>query len=108
MASSVITSTGTLLVKGCQRPEGTRPHVFITDKLGSYAAAHKDVMPSVEHRSHKRLNNRAENSHQPPRQRERGYPLGVAALHVPRPGPTFPVCLRINPRAPDSVIPYVP
>jgi putative transposase len=28
-------------------------------------------MPSVEHRSHKGLNNRAENSHQPTRQRER-------------------------------------
>ncbi len=40
-------------------------------KLSSYEAAHKDVMPSVEHRKHKRLNNRAENSHQPTRQRER-------------------------------------
>ncbi|MGW2090062.1 DDE-type integrase/transposase/recombinase, partial [Streptomyces sp. NPDC001880] len=34
-------------------------------------AAHREVMPSVEHRSHKGLNNRAENSHQPTRQRER-------------------------------------
>ncbi|MFI6055920.1 DDE-type integrase/transposase/recombinase, partial [Streptomyces violascens] len=32
---------------------------------------HREVMPSVEHRSHKGLNNRAENSHQPTRQRER-------------------------------------
>ncbi|MFD5503676.1 DDE-type integrase/transposase/recombinase, partial [Streptomyces sp. NPDC127061] len=31
----------------------------------------REVMPSVEHRSHKGLNNRAENSHQPTRQRER-------------------------------------
>jgi putative transposase len=37
----------------------------------SYSAAHREVMPSVEHRSHKGLNNRAENSHQPARQRER-------------------------------------
>ncbi|MGW0999856.1 DDE-type integrase/transposase/recombinase, partial [Streptomyces sp. NPDC002520] len=37
----------------------------------SYGAAHREVMPSVEHRSHKGLNNRAENSHQPTRQRER-------------------------------------
>ncbi|GAA1329846.1 hypothetical protein GCM10009647_068630 [Streptomyces sanglieri] len=36
-----------------------------------YGAAHREVMPSVEHRSHKGLNNRAENSHQPTRQRER-------------------------------------
>ncbi|MEN1889719.1 IS6 family transposase [Streptomyces mirabilis] len=50
---------------------GTVPRVVVTDKLRSYGAAHREVMPSVEHRSHKGLNNRAENSHQPTRQRER-------------------------------------
>ena len=54
------------LLKGCQYV----PRVMITDKLGSYEAAKQEVMPSVEHRKHKRLNNRAENSHQPTRQRE--------------------------------------
>ncbi len=47
------------------------PRVVVTDKLRSYGAAHREVMPSVEHRSHRGLNNRAENSHQPTRQRER-------------------------------------
>ncbi|MGW3746346.1 IS6 family transposase [Streptomyces sp. NPDC005146] len=47
------------------------PRVVVTDKLRSYGAAHREVMPSVEHRSHKGLNNPAENSHQPTRQRER-------------------------------------
>ncbi|MFF9206330.1 IS6 family transposase [Streptomyces sp. NPDC014986] len=47
------------------------PRVVVTDKLRSYSAAHREVMPSVEHRSHQGLNNRAENSHQPTRQRER-------------------------------------
>lgn len=47
------------------------PRVVVTDKLRSYGASHRQVMPSVEHRSHKGLNNRAENSHQPTRQRER-------------------------------------
>ncbi len=47
------------------------PRVLITDKLGSYEAARNEVLPSIEHRRHKRLNNRAENSHQPTRQRER-------------------------------------
>jgi len=47
------------------------PRVLITDKLASYGAAKREVLPSVEHRQHKRLNNRAENSHQPTRQRER-------------------------------------
>src|SRR5918998_2326641 len=53
------------LLKGCEYV----PRVLITDKLGSYEAAKKEVLPSVEHRRHKRLNNRAENSHQPTRQR---------------------------------------
>ena len=47
------------------------PRVMITDKLANYGAAKRQVMPSVEHRKHKGLNNRAENSHQPTRQRER-------------------------------------
>ncbi|MFC9951295.1 IS6 family transposase [Streptomyces prasinus] len=56
----------TLLEKTC-----TVPRMIVTDKLRSYGAAHREVMPSVEHRSYKGLNNRAENSHQPTRQRER-------------------------------------
>src|SRR4051812_39501690 len=47
------------------------PRVMVTDKLASYGAAKSEVMPSVEHRKHKGLNNRAENSHQPTRRRER-------------------------------------
>ncbi|MFF7928438.1 IS6 family transposase [Streptomyces mirabilis] len=50
---------------------GTVPRVVVTDKLRSYGAAHRVVMPSVEHRQSKYLNNRAENSHQPTRQCER-------------------------------------
>jgi putative transposase len=49
----------------------TVPRVVVTDKLRSYGAAHREIMPSVEHRSRKGMNNRAENSHQPTRQRER-------------------------------------
>lgn len=55
------------LLKGCQYI----PRVLITDKLASYAAAKKECLRGVEHRQHQRLNNRAENSHQPTRQRER-------------------------------------
>lgn len=50
---------------------GAVPRVVVTDKLASYGTAHREVMPSVEHRAHKGLNNRVENSHQPTRQRER-------------------------------------
>jgi putative transposase len=47
------------------------PRVMITDKLRSYGVPKRDLIPGVEHRSHKGLNNRAENSHQPTRRRER-------------------------------------
>jgi putative transposase len=47
------------------------PRVLITDKLRSYGAATQEILPSIEHRQHRYLNNRAENSHQPSRQRER-------------------------------------
>src|SRR4051812_34440323 len=47
------------------------PRVMITDKLPSYGAAKREVISGVEHRQHKGLNNRAENSHQPTRRRER-------------------------------------
>ncbi len=47
------------------------PRVTVTDKLASYGPAIKTVLPRTDHRKHKGLNNRAENSHQPTRQRER-------------------------------------
>ncbi len=49
----------------------TQSSVIITDKLKSYGAAKREIMPGVEHRQHKGLNNRAELSHQPTRQKER-------------------------------------
>ena len=55
------------LLKGCQYV----PRVIITDKLKSYGAAKREILPGVEHRQHRYLNNRAENSHQPTRQQER-------------------------------------
>jgi putative transposase len=50
---------------------GSEPRVVVTDKLASYPPAIRRVLPTAEHRRHKGLNNRAENSHQPTRQRER-------------------------------------
>ena len=47
------------------------PRVLVTDKLPSYGAAKREILPKVEHRQSRYLNNRAENSHQPTRRRER-------------------------------------
>jgi putative transposase len=55
------------LLKGLQYA----PRVLVTDKLGSYGVAKRALMPDVEHRKSRYLNNRAENSHRPTRRRER-------------------------------------
>ena len=44
--------------------------MIVTDKLKSYGAVKRELLRSVEHRQHRYLNNRAENSHQPTRQRD--------------------------------------
>jgi len=58
------------LLKRLLKKQGCLPRRMITDKLGSYTAARRQIIPSVDHRSHKGLNNRAENSHLPLRRRE--------------------------------------
>ena len=57
---------------------------MITDKLRSYGAAKKDLKLGSEHRQHKGLNNRAENSHQPTRRRERQMKRFKSARQVQR------------------------
>jgi len=47
------------------------PRVIVTDKLRSYGVAQRRLLPGVEHRQSRYLNNRAENSHRPTRRRER-------------------------------------
>jgi putative transposase len=59
------------LLRKLLKRQGRTPRVMVTDKLASYPAAKRELMPGVEHRRHKGLNNRAENSHQPTRRRER-------------------------------------
>jgi transposase-like protein len=59
------------LLRKLMKKQRRSPRLLITNKLASYGAPKGEVMPSVEHRKHKGLNNRAENSHQPTQQRER-------------------------------------
>jgi putative transposase len=59
------------------------PQVIVTDKLASYGPAHRVVMPSVQHRRSTYLN-RAENSHQPTRQRERAMKRFTSPGHAQR------------------------
>lgn len=72
------------LMRKLLRRQGHAPRVMITDKLRSYGAAKRDIMPGVDHRSHNGLNNRAENSHQPIRRRERITKGFKSARHLQR------------------------
>ena len=60
------------------------PRVIITDKLKSYGAAKREILPGVEHRQSRYLNNRCENSHRPTRQRERRMQGFKSAGHAQR------------------------
>jgi putative transposase len=72
------------LLRKLLKKQGRVPRVMITDQLRSYGAAQREIRPGVEHRQHKGLNNRAENSHQPTRRRERQMKRFKSARHVQR------------------------
>jgi transposase-like protein len=59
------------------KKQGFAPDVLVTDKLRSYGAAQSEIGLSARHEQGLRTNNRAENSHQPTRRRERKITLRV-------------------------------
>ncbi len=66
------------------KKQGYAPQVLVTDKLGSYAAAGRELRLSARHEQGLRKNNRAENSHQVVRRRERrmqGFKSPGSAQH---------------------------
>ncbi|WP_429925409.1 IS6 family transposase (plasmid) [Agrobacterium vitis] len=72
------------LMRKLLKAQGRALRVMITDKLRSYGAAKREVMPGIEHRSHKGLKNRSENSHQPVRRRERIMKRFKSTRHLQR------------------------
>ena len=54
------------------RSHGGDPRKIVTDKLRSYPVAHREVMPETIHSTKQYENNRAEQSHEATRVRERG------------------------------------
>jgi putative transposase len=72
------------LLRKLIRKQTRAPHVLVTDKLRSYGAACTDMGLALDHRQHKGLNNRAENSHQPTRRRERIMKRFKSARQVQR------------------------
>jgi putative transposase len=68
------------LLNGCQYV----PWVIVTSQLKGYSPAKREILPGVEHRQHRYLNNRAENSHQPTRQRAWRVPGFKSPGHAQR------------------------
>src|SRR5262249_2200064 len=82
------------------------PRMVITDKLKSYGAAKREILPGVEHRQHRYLNNRAENSHQPTRQRERRMQQFKSPGHAQRFLSAYgPITQHFRPRRPRFAAP---
>ena len=79
------------LMRKLLKKQGYAPGVLVTDKLGSYGAARRELGLSARHEQGLRKNNRAENSHQVVRRRERkqqrfksaGSAQRFLSLHAP-------------------------
>ena len=54
------------------RNHGGEPRKIVTDKLRSYGVAHRELIPETIHSTKQYENNRAEQSHEATRVRERG------------------------------------
>ena len=61
-----------------------RPRRLVTDGLRSYGVARHEILPEMQHRSSRYLNNRAENSHSPTRRRERQMQRFQSPEHAQR------------------------
>ena len=72
------------IVRKLLKKQGALPRRLITDKLRSYPAACRTVMPSVVHITDQYSNNRAEVSHQPTRQRESQMRRFKSPAHLQR------------------------
>jgi putative transposase len=66
------------------KKQGMAPRGMIPDTLARYGAAKREIMPGVDHRPHRGWTNRAENSHQPTRRRERLMKRFKSARQAPR------------------------
>ena len=65
------TAAALRLMRKLLKKQGFAPDQLVTDKLGTYGAARRELRLSCRHEQGLHKNNRAENSHQPVRRRER-------------------------------------
>ena len=90
------TTAAVKLMRKLLKKQGFAPDALVTDKLRSYGAAKSEIGVSARHEQGLRANNRAENSHQPTRRRERKMqPFTQPSKYFQRPPPS-----HIPPHAP--------
>src|ERR1700726_929838 len=92
------------LMRKLLKKQGFAPDVLVTDKVRSYGAAKSEIGLSARHDQGLRANNRAENSHQPVRRRERKMQRFKSAGS----GPALPQCpcrrlQQLQPSAPPDL-----
>ena len=92
------------------KKQGWRPRRIVTDRLPSYGAAKREVAPGLEHRAHKGLNDRAENSHLPLRRRERQCRASARLAASSASSRSSPLCATSSSRPPvaDPPSPLAP
>ena len=66
------------------RNHGGEPRKIVTDKLRSYGVAHRELIPETIHSTQQYENNRAEQSHESTRVRERGMRKFKSAIQAQR------------------------
>jgi putative transposase len=64
-------ASGKRFFKRILKRHGGEPRNIVTDKLRSYGVAHREVIPDTTHNTEQYANNRAEQSHEATRVRER-------------------------------------
>jgi transposase-like protein len=94
------------LMRKLLKKQGFPPSVLVTDKLPSYGAARRELGLSAHHEHGLRKNNRAENSHQVVRRREKDAGLQVTEISSALPVGASCDLQHLQPPAPSHFTPY--
>jgi putative transposase len=94
------------LMRKLLRKQGFAPDVLVTDRLASYSCARRDLGMRARHEQGLRKNNRAENSHQVVRRREKAARLQVTEISSALPVGASCDLQHLQPPAPSHFTPY--
>ena len=96
------------LMRKLLKKQAFAPNVLVTDKLRSCGAAKSEMGFSARHKRGLRKNNRAENSHQPTRRRERKMQRFKSPGSAQALPPFMPLCTKTSTSTPSHVPQHAP